>query len=270
MTGAFEALVKGNCDYAVVPFENSTNGSVVFTLDILRDIFHQTSTDTASPIHVTEEIFVPINHCLISNATSLSAVKRLYTHPQAWGQCDVFTHKNFPGDIEKIDTNSTSAAVELVKDDPEGAAIAAAAAATVHDVPILAKNIANRANNTTRFLVFSRLPVDQPDTVLKYITPPKVPENAVTFASFIVPHDSPGALCNTLQELAKLDISLTSINSRPCGGMPWTYVFFIEFLGHISQSNVALALERAEKHCLEFVVLGSFPRSQAYHDSRNS
>lgn len=252
----------------MVPFENSTNGSVVYTLDILRDIFHNpskesTSEEKVSPIHVTDEIYVPINHCLLSIASNINQVKRLYTHPQAWGQCDIFMRDKFSADIEKIDTNSTSGAVEIVKSDPQGAAIAAASAGTVHDVPILAHNISNRSDNTTRFLVFSKIPADQTDNALRYINPPKKFENTATLASFVVPHTSPGALCSSLQALAEKKISLSSINSRPSGRTHWTYVFFIEFIGHAAQEHIHEALQNARQHCVEFTVLGSFPRSRS-------
>lgn len=262
-------MLQDKCDYAVVPFENSTNGSVVFTLDILRDIFHtgDNTSDSTGSIHVTDEIYVPINHCLISNATAYCDIKRLYTHPQAWGQVDIFTRSHFPADIEKIDANSTSAAVELAKTDPEGAAIAAAAAASVHNVPVLKANIANKSNNTTRFLVFSRL---TSDSALTYKESSAAKAQRVTLVSFIIPHDSPGALANTLLELAKRNISLTSINSRPSGKMSWMYVFFIEFLGDASDESVTEALKSARSHCEELEVLGSFARSQAYFTSRET
>lgn len=264
-------MLRGDCDYAVVPFENSTNGSVVFTLDILRDIYHNPkSMEPIAPasvsIHVAHEVYVPINHCLLSPATSTSQIKRLYTHPQAWGQCDIFTRKTFPGDIEKIDTNSTSAAAEIVKTDPEGAAIAAAAAGSVHNVPVLVKNISNQSDNTTRFLVFSRLNPDMRDELLNYIEQPTTrnvpPTNAATLMSLVVPHNSPGALCSTLQEFAKQGISLTSINSRPSGREHWTYVFFIEFLGSQMEYHISEAIRNASKHCQESTIIGSFPRAR--------
>lgn len=277
-------MLAKECHYAVVPLENSTNGSVVFTLDILRGIFHTTPASAAGQdrrqedvattvIHATEEVYVPINHCLISTAKSYADVKRLYTHPQAWGQVEIFTSAHFPADIEKIDANSTSAAVELAKNDPEGAAIAAAAAATVHGVPILKANISNNANNTTRFIVFSR--IEGSDAALSY-NPPAGDDNdnsaagqeRVTMASFTVPHNSPGSLALALLELGKAEVSLTSINSRPSGTRSWMYVFFIEFLGDPAKhANVKTALDNIQQYIEEFQILGSFARSKAYYTS---
>ncbi|KAF5099631.1 hypothetical protein DV451_002906 [Geotrichum candidum] len=270
--GAFDALLKGECDYSVVPFENSTNGSVVFTFDILRDIIHAPGTKSngniAPPLQVVEEVFVPINHCLLTTATDLSQVKRLYTHPQAWGQVDHYLAAHFsPADVERLDTDSTSAAVGIAKTDSEGAAIASSAASVVHDVPIFQANISNKKDNTTRFLVFARADPQHagsavyPDPALHVAADVKR-EKKGSLASFIVQNDKPGALCATLQEFAQSNISLTSINSRPSGKGAWSYVFYIEFEGDALYDNaVSSAVARAAKNCLEFCILGSFYRA---------
>lgn len=264
--------MSGECDYSVVPFENSTNGSVVFTLDIIRDIIHAPdsacSGRIAPPLQVVEEVFVPIDHCLLTMATDISQIKRLYTHPQAWGQVNHYLAAHFPPkDVERIDTDSTSAAVEITKTDLQGAAIASSAAGMVHGVPVFQPSISNKKDNTTRFLVFARA---DPQCIGSAVYPDPAlcldgsvkRDNQSSLASFIVQNDKPGALCETLQEFARSGISLTSINSRPSGKGVWTYVFYIEFEGNaLNDIVVSDVVARAMKHCLEFCILGSFYRA---------
>lgn len=209
---------------------------------------------------IINEIFVPIQHCLISFAPSLDQVSKLYTHPQAWGQVTNFTDREFPVSqgIPRIDANSTSGAVAIVakemadrKSRPDGqesgsypAAIASAAAAKVHSVPILVPNISNVSTNTTRFLVFVRknFPTDaltyKPETIEKLTSHPEGLSSAsgpsrsgspggradyVTLMSITVKHTEPGALCSCLQAFASRGINLTSINSRPAYNPAFKY-----------------------------------------------
>lgn len=239
----FDALLAGKCTHAVVPMENSSNGTVVFTLDILRKIFQTTS----KPIHLVAEVYVPINHCLLSTAQDLSKVKRVYTHPQAWGQVAHFLSTKLPN-VKRLDADSTSKGVELCKSDPEAAAIASSAAGVVHNVPVLVPNISDNTDNTTRFMVFS----------LDQCVPTEVPgiTKKGSLASFTLPHDEPGALVKTLEVFAKHNISLCSITSRPSGNGPWNYLFWIEFLGEPNSDIINEARQYSE----EFRVLGSFYR----------
>lgn len=187
---------------AIIPIENSTNGSVVLACDSLRDYIHN-SPENNQGVTVINEIFVPIQHCLISFAPDVSHVSKLYTHPQAWGQVTNFLTTELPvsNGIPRIDADSTSAAVAIVakelqsklesngrtSDDDDGkesysndpknilgndqkysAAIASSAAAKVHNVPILVPNISDVTTNTTRFLVFVR--PDFPIGELEYLS----------------------------------------------------------------------------------------------------
>lgn len=214
-----EKVVSGEVDLAVIPVENSSNGSVVLALDSLRDLIHNNTTPVPSrsttssgednqqnvtsssdldtldglkttKITVINEIFVPIQHCLLSFAPSIDRVSRVYTHPQAWGQVTKFLDAQLPASkAPRIDTNSTSAAAARVASEQEAkneqneqgigapqetdaedsnketfsAAVASRAAAKVHHVPILVPDISNLSSNTTRFLVFARqgFPVDR-------------------------------------------------------------------------------------------------------------
>lgn len=258
------SLLNMETDYAILPFENSTNGSVVYTLDVLRSLYHhgneespKTFKTSAENYELVGEVFVPISHCLISEVSDFSKISRIYSHPQVWGQCDKWTNEYFRG-VEKVDTTSTSKAVELAKGDPTAAAIAGRAAASLHQVPVQAESINNKANNTTRFLIFGKKHDDK-----------HYDENSLsynTLISYTIEHSIPGALCQALSAFGRRSVNLTQITTRPSGQTPWTYVFFLEFQGHLQNDNVKLAIEELSHYCLELNLLGSFKRAVKQND----
>lgn len=251
----FRRLFDDEAEFAVVPMENSTNGSVNYTLDILRDIYHtnEITSEKKDRIGIVAQEFVNINHCLITHAKELSDIKRVYSHPQVWGQCDRWYHQNLKG-VERIDIGSTSKAVEAVRDDPTSAAIAGIAAADVYQVPVLYPNITNSHDNQTRFLIFSKEKKEKLYRGYEYNT----------LVSFTVEHSTPGSLCKALEAFAKQNLNLVTIASRPrpLGETPWTYVYFIELNGHETDSAVMAALQDMEQFCLQVRVLGSFKRNR--------
>ena len=219
---------------------------MVFTLDKVREVYHDS---TSVDFQVVGEVFVSINHSVLTIASDLDKVERVYSHPQVWGQCDKWVDAKLKG-IEKIDTSSTSKAVELVKNDPTGAAIASEAAGIVHGVPVFLRNISNNANNTTRFLIFSKSSLSRQQDKLYG-----------TLVSFKVEHRVPGALCNALAAFGRQKVNLTSITSRPSGKVQWTYVFFVEFDGHQDDERIKMVIDDMERYCLEYKVIGSFERN---------
>lgn len=287
----FCAVQTGEVSFGVVPFENSTNGSVLFTLDCFAD------RDNLSPdIAVCGEIYLDVHHFLVgtlppsTNSTSapvsavisplshlsgvatddagsgactptasephppkprskpntdLSHVRRLYSHPQAWGQCSAFLQTYLKG-IEAVDVSSTSRAAELVAQDETGtsAAISSEIAAQLHGIDVLAANIEDRADNTTRFFVIRKLGSGHGDADGSGHQLPDIlrlgrgaPTSAGTgktksMVSFIVPHRSPGALADVLESFRKFKLNLTSLNSRPSLEQPFQYIMFVEFEGH--------------------------------------
>ncbi|ONH67680.1 putative prephenate dehydratase [Cyberlindnera fabianii] len=247
---------SGNADYSVVPFENSTNGQVALTYDLLRDWIVR---DPSSTITVAYEQFVAIHHCILSHAKKIEDIKKIYTHPQAWGQVTEWLGQ-WP-ELEKIDSSSTSKAAEIASvEGEEVAAIASEYAAIVHNIPILKRNVENIKNNTTRFLVLTSNRDEKALAELKK----KLPEKFVTLVAFTVEHDDPGALAGALGTLTEHGISMTSITSRPSTTRPWHYVFFIEFwCPGLNKLDTVIA--DFEKKCLDIRVLGSFPRSQRYY-----
>ncbi|KAI9793378.1 MAG: prephenate dehydratase [Peltula sp. TS41687] len=234
----FEAVQSSHVTYGVVPFENSTNGSVVFTLGLFADRQHHYPN-----IFVCGETYLAVHHYLLghnkpsqSQQTSLNHIQRVYSHPQAFGQCERFLSTQLPH-AERYEVSSTSKAAEIVAKNhpsqPDSAAIASRAAVHVHALDVLASNIEDREDNTTRFLILkNRTPSDEdhlsPD---HHHREARASEEEKTLISFTIDHFSPGALAEALLVFKEHRLNLTSINSRPSGEVPWHYVFFIEFRG---------------------------------------
>jgi prephenate dehydratase len=183
----------------------------------------------------------------------LKHIERLYTHPQAWGQCDIFLGTYLKG-IERIDVSSTSRAAELVKEDTTGtsAAIASSLAAKIHSLDVLAKGIEDRPDNTTRFLIIRR-GVDE--------SAKSNDAKSKSLISFTIDHRSPGSLAQVLDSFREYGLNLTSINSRPTKVVPFQYIFFVEFEGSRlfdPEGRVKGALEKVEKHVQSWRWLGSW------------
>ena len=158
--------------------------------------------------------------------SDLKHVKRIFSHPQAFGQCDNFLNAYLKG-IERIDVSSTSKATEMVAQDETGtsAAIASSIAAEIHEVDVLAKGIEDKEDNKTRFFVICK-------GLTQSNRPPMTPgASAKSLVSFSVDYKSPGALADVLDCFRKYKLNLTSINSRPSKAAPFQYIFFLEFEG---------------------------------------
>lgn len=274
----------------VVPFENSTNGSVVFTLDNLAD-----RDGRYKDITVDGEIFVDVHHCLVGRKNphplaednadgsgtctptatdptpskpkskptcSLKHIKRLYSHPQAFGQCNAFISTYLKG-VEIFDVSSTSKAAEIVSQDETGtwAAISNELAATLHGLDHLGKSIEDREDNTTRFLIIGTNPSVPEDWRLQ--KQPASMAGSKSLVSFTVPHTAPGALADVLSCFKEFDLNLTSINSRPSLKAPFQYMFFVEFEGHRyhdPDGSVSGALDKISRVAESWRWLGSWER----------
>ncbi|KAJ5984448.1 hypothetical protein N7481_006547 [Penicillium waksmanii] len=225
---AFAAVQQQEADYAVIPCENSTNGSVVQTLDLLAD-----RSDLYKDVKSTRA------HIRGGLPSYDGKITKLYTHPQAWGQCDKFLAKYFKG-VERQDVSSTSKGAEIVSKETEaderGGAIASRFAAEYHGVDALEENIEDRADNTTRFLILRNILADR--TAGLQFEQPNVPNGGdaqphheathKTLVSFSIDHSSPGALANALLIFKAHGLNLTSINTRPSLKRAWQYIFFVE------------------------------------------
>ncbi|KAI9217679.1 prephenate dehydratase domain protein [Blastocladiella britannica] len=237
----FSAVEQGRALYGVVPFENSTSGSVAQTLDRFLD----------SPLQIRAETYLPIHHALLS-LSHLTTIRRVYSHPEALGQCQRFLETAMPH-AERVPVSSTAHAAELAAKEPYTAAICNAVCAPLYGLTIVAPRVEDAAGNTTRFLVLARdasgaAPSDRDKTLL----------------CFTVDHRVPGALCDALRVFKDCGINLTRIDSRPDrlrnarAGL-WHYCFLVELVGHRSVPAVVRALEELGRFCVDLKVLGSYP-----------
>ncbi|KGR12635.1 prephenate dehydratase [Candida albicans P78048] len=268
----FHILNEKKVDYAVVPFENSTNGQVVFTYDLLRDWYFQTSTPPK--FRIIAEQFVSIHHNLLTNASKIEDIKTIYSHPQVWTQVNKFL-QSLPQQITKIDVGSTSKAAEIVSQDTittsgsSSAAISSYMSSELYKLPILKEGIEDNQSNTTRFLILGYdSPISPPPAAASNNDDDNSKRNTTIVSSimFTLNHDDPGALCDVLVKFKEYGITLTSINSRPANLKPWQYVFFVEMIGDIHQEGL---VEKIKEPCLELVILGVFQRSWRYNNNSN-
>jgi len=233
----FEAVERGKANWGVVPIENSIEGSVNLTLDKLI------TTD----LSIRAEIFLRITHCLMSQGGDLSAIKKVFSHPQALAQCQGWLRANLPWAI-LVEVESTAAAAKLVKTEEHAAAIASKAAAEVYGLTILAEGIEDNTTNTTRFLVMGRgkgKPTGKDKTSLLFATP-----------------HVPGALYKALKFFAEREINMLKIESYPVKDRLWEYLFFVDIAGHREDREVDLSLSGLRSASTFLKILGSYPRCE--------
>lgn len=233
------AVSKEEITYGLVPIENSTFGTVVQTLDSFVGKPH---------VRIRAEVYLPVTQSLLSRY-QLPAVRKVFSHPQAFGQSRRWLDQNLPN-ATKVEVSSTAKAAEMAASENYAAAICSEVCASLYSLDVLAKDITTTKDNATRFLVLGQSS-DGPTGDDK------------TLLMFTVDHREPGALCGALNMFAKYKINQTAINSRPSGQRRWHYMFFVEIAGHELDDNVARALQDINSYCLDLVVLGSYPR-QSY------
>ena len=222
-----EAVQSFQVDYGVLPFENSTNGSVVQALNLLAD-----RQSKYSSVRVCGEKYLTVHHCLLAaKGTEIDQIRLLYTHPQAWDQCEGFLSKHFKG-VERRDVSSTSKAAEIVASDGtrSSAAIASRLAGEHHGCEILSENIEDQANNTTRFFILQNADRRDQAVSIESGNPGREddPKRWKTLLSFTIDHAAPGALADALNVFKLHNLNLTSIYTRPSQMSPWHYIFFVE------------------------------------------
>ncbi len=238
LDNVFNIVEKDEAQFGIIPIENSLEGSISRSYDLLLD----------SNLRVCGETELRIVHCLIATpGTRLDLIKRVYSHPQALGQCQAFLkHLN----CELVPTYDTAGSVKMIKEKgiADGAAIAGARAAEIYGMQIIAKEIEDNPNNFTRFFILA-----------KQDSPPS--GNDKTSIVFSVKH-RPGALYEFLRTLASKNINLTRIESRPTRQKPWEYNFYLDFEGHREDEAAREALDNLEKTSLFLKVLGSYPKAK--------
>ncbi len=230
----FREVEAGGADYAVVPVENSTEGAVNYTLDLLLK----------TPLLIAGEVELRIHDHLLTNEIDLTAIKKVYSHAQSLAQCREWLDANLPM-VERIAVSSNAEAARLAAEEKGTAAIAGRAAAERYALPLLAENIEDEPNNTTRFLILGREGV-----------PPSGDDKT---ALLVTTRNKPGALFHLLEPLARNGISMTRIESRPSRQGTWDYVFFIEIFGHAAEPRVASALAELANEAALYKLLGSYP-----------
>ncbi len=233
----FTAVKRGDADYGVVPIENSTQGTVISSLDMLVE----------ADLKITAQIYLEISHCLIS-LSPLKDIKSVHSKDNALGQCRNWLARMLPN-AEHVECESTAAAVLHAKSNPGAAAIASAVAAELYEVPIVAENIADKTENVTRFLVIG-----------KHSSPPLGSGRDRTSLVFTL-NDKPGALLRALQCFSFRGINLSKIESRPSRRRAWDYYFYIDIIGHYEEQGVREAIEELQTLCPMVKWLGSYPNS---------
>jgi chorismate mutase/prephenate dehydratase len=234
----FHEVEAASADFGVVPIENSTEGTVNHTLDRFL----------ASPLKICGEVELRVHHSVMGMMGSLGRIVRLCSHSQSLAQCRVWLDEHLPN-VERVPVSSNAEGARRARDEKGTAAIAGETAAEVYGLKILAAEIEDRPDNTTRFFVLGR----------KLFTPSG--EDRTTLLVSMSDTDSPGALHQLLQPLSEHRVSMTRIESRPSHRRKWDYVFFIDIEGHADDAHVAKALEGLKKRSSLFRVLGSYPRA---------
>ena len=229
-----EAVVQKRVDVAIVPVENSTEGTVAITFDSLW---------AANDLKIQQELVLPIAHVLLSRAPALGMLKNVVSHPQALGQCQKWLSAHLPQAV-LVPANSTTEAIHLIENDTQAAAIASPRAAALFDVPVLATDIQDYPDNCTRFWA---------------ISPQGQLSGSHTTLAFSVPKNRPGALVNPLQALAKRGINLSRIESRPTKRSLGDYLFFMDLEASQEQSHLQDALAELAQHTAELKIFGSYP-----------
>jgi chorismate mutase/prephenate dehydratase len=233
----FQAVERNRADYGVVPVENATEGAVDSTLDAFLD----------SPLRICAEILLPVDQALLLRpGLDLGGVRRVYSHPQALGQCRAWLEAHLPL-ADRIEAPSTTEAARLAREDAEGAAVASELSAELFGLRVAEGKIQDLAANATRFLVLGSTSAE--------------PTGCDRTTLLAMAQDGPGALLRLLEPLARRGLSLSRIQSRPTRRKLWEYAFFLDVEGHAEESPMAEALVELKAACASLKVLGSYPQA---------
>ncbi len=232
----FMQVQAGEADFGVVPVENSTQGIVSHTLDMFLH----------SDLKIAAEVEMRIHQHLLTRARRLDDIERVYSHPQSLAQCKHWLAANLPR-AETVPVSSNAEAARRVRHAPDAAAIAGRHAAEVYGLPVLFANIEDHVDNTTRFLVLGR-----------DLLPPSGDDKTTLL---VAGRDGPGALFKLLEPLARHQVNMNRIESRPSRQGRWDYVFFIDVDGHVEDDGLKAAMADLDGEARLVKVLGSYPRA---------
>ncbi|GLZ81327.1 prephenate dehydratase [Actinorhabdospora filicis] len=235
---ALDLVRDGAVDSALVPLENSLEGSVPVTLDNLL---------SGPPLRIVGEVVLPVSFALTARVP-LDEVRTVASHPHALAQCRAFLRAKLPH-ATTVEVLSTAAAARAVAEGTVDAGICAPIAATTLGLPLAAEDIGDRPDTATRFV-----------QVVTGAPGPAPTGNDVTSLAVYIAHDRVGALLSVLTELAVRGVNLTRIESRPTGERLGRYVFLLDCAGHVAEPRVGEALLGLRRVCAEIRFLGSYPR----------
>tara|TARA_B100001250_G_scaffold414376_1_gene452343 strand:+ start:12574 stop:13416 length:843 start_codon:yes stop_codon:yes gene_type:complete len=235
----FDNVFQRDARYGVVPIENSYVGSVRTTMQMLM----------TSPLLICGEVEMPIHHNLLSKSDNLQKIKSIYAHPQALAQCDAWLESSFKN-IQTFQTLSNAEAAIKALNDSSSAAIASKFAAKIYKLNVIATNIEDHDENTTRFAVIGTEDTD------------KSKEDKTSLIFSAIDAKGAGVLHDLLYPLSKHKISMTRIESLPSMKRKWDYVFFVDIQGHRNDELVAEAVSEIERKANFFKILGSYKQAR--------
>jgi chorismate mutase/prephenate dehydratase len=230
----FRQVETGSVGYGIVPVENSTEGAIGRTLDLLL----------ATPAKVCGEVMLAVHQCLMSRARGRGDIRRVYSHTQSLAQCQQWLARHLPR-AERVAVVSNAEAARLAAKDRHAAALGARTAAGLYDLRVLARNVEDEPRNTTRFLVLAEHDAG--------------PSGADKTSLIVSTRNVPGAMHRMLTPLAANGVSMTRLESRPARTGLWEYVFYVDIEGHARDARVAKALEEVRGQVTFLKILGSYP-----------
>lgn len=230
----FRVVEAGKVDYGVVPVENSTEGAIGRTLDLLL----------GTSLKICGEVELPIHHNLLSKQSDIRSIKKLYSHTQSLSQCHEWLNQNLTG-VERQAVASNAEAARLAAAEEGAAALASLRAAEIFGLHVLAERVEDDLRNTTRFLILS--PHD--------VAPSGKDKTSLAMAT----RNMPGAMVHLLEPLSRHQVSMTKLESRPSRTGIWEYVFFVDIEGHHEDAAVAGALAELQQRASFIKILGSYP-----------
>jgi len=230
----FHAVETGRAEFAVVPVENSTEGAISRTLDLI----------VASPLKICGEVMLPIHQTLMRKQAGLDGIQRIYGHAQSLAQCQQWLSRHLP-DAERVSVVSNSDGARRAAAEADAATLGSEAAAELYGLAVVETRIEDEATNTTRFLVLG-----QSDAA---------PSGCDKTSLVMGARNQPGAVVKLLQPLADAGISMSKLESRPARGSNWEYVFFVVCQGHRQDAKLAAALAEIQARAAFLKILGSYP-----------
>lgn len=230
----FQAVETGRAEFAVVPVENSIEGAIGRTLDLI----------VTSPLRICGEVMLPIHQTLMRKQGSLDGIRRVYGHAQSLAQCQQWLSRHLPG-AERVSVVSNSEGARRAAAEPDAATLGSETAAALYGLAVVQSRVEDEASNTTRFLVLGKSDA--------------APSGRDKTSLVMGAHNQPGAVVKLLQPLADAGISMSKLESRPARSSNWEYLFFVVCEGHRQDAKLAAALAEIEARAAFLKILGSYP-----------